>query len=203
MVDYMKVYDRFMNDLYPEASVPLVKGRQNLTGQNLLYMSKLKYWTTEPNPFSYSITISPRSSPILKGKNLDTQYTLLSNILKGILSEFKINYFLTFETYSDGADMHAHGFFTISKLTDIPKIKRSIRNHLNISLKEKGIKKKDVCNYFKLMGYDDDSHKRWTGYCYKEMNYMINNNYTPIYRYDSTFNICSTVSKPRPINLDY
>lgn len=203
----MRVYERFLED-YSQGVLPLGERTPNfrgLTHENYYYISKLKHWTNDPMPFSYSITISPKSSPILKNKPLTTQYMLLSNILKGILSEFKINYFLTFETYVDGTDLHCHGFFTISKLTDLPKIKKEIRSKLNISLKEKGIKKKDVCNYFRLMGADEDSIKRWTGYCYKEMNYMVNNNFSPIYRYDHTFNICSKVSIPKTktLNFDY
>jgi hypothetical protein len=117
------------------------------------------------------------------------------NSLKHILAPHNINYYITFELYEDNLDMHCHGFLTFSKLTDIALIKRDLRQIYRMPKLKQG--EKNVLVHIKPIGLDTDQQKRWIGYCYKDLNYMIKQTYTPMYRILEGMKISNTVQKTR------
>lgn len=127
--------------------------------------------------------------------SLKQQYEYMLNSLKDILSRYNINYYITFELYEDNHDIHCHGILTFSKLTDIPKIKKEIRQIYRMPKLKQG--QKNVLCHLKAMGHDEDQQKRWIGYLYKDLNFMCKNDFTPIYRISSDIPICNEIIKPK------
>jgi len=172
-IDYITLYDRLRADDI------LVKVRPFLTP----YIGRLLQWESSA-VFPYAVTISPKSSPLLKKQPLLTQYSILSNYIKQTLPLYSNKYFFTFETYSDNENIHCHGFVNFRILQDIKKFRQDCRQSFNIILEPHS---KDILTHVKLVGNDPTARHRWIGYLYKEMEWSIQNYIPPIYRWDDAF----------------
>lgn len=158
------------------------------------YREKFDYFMRK-DIYSYSITISPKTSPLLKNKSLKQQSILLTNAIKSILGTYEINYCLTYEDYADRENLHLHGFITLPRLDDISKLKRELRTYFQMPpLKTRA---RDAFSKIDPCGYDMDSKNRWLGYCIKQMRYSIEQGWTPFFRIDDKFKISNTLRKPK------
>lgn len=202
--DYSNVYNRMMDDYMAGADLS-VKGPKNFIAQSAMkspnylmdsinyYISHLCRWHT-PSVFPYSFTLSPKSSPLMKGKSISQQYSILVAYLKQTLPLYSNKYFMTFETYTDNINLHVHGYMQFRTIDNIKKFRKDAREHFNIKLKQR---EKDPLTHIKLIGNDEEQRKRWTGYLYKEMVWAIKNNLNPICRWDDEFIEPITVFKQK------
>lgn len=190
--DYMKLYDDMMQDWrsFLGERTPKTKELREFR-LPFHYIGKMLYFD-DSSIYSYSFTVSPKSSPAIKDMTLKAQYNFMVNSLKDILSRYNINYYITFELYEDNFDMHCHGFLTFSRLVDIANIKRDIRAIYKMPKLKQG--EKNILCHIKPIGYDEDQQKRWIGYCYKDLTFMCKNDFTPMYRILDGMKVSDTVS---------
>jgi len=179
-IDYLKIYNQIIQSL--NADVPLVKVRPNNDTNYLFRFNVAKLLRFESkNVFPYAVTLSPKSSPLLKNKSLKAQYDIIHNYLCQTLSLYCNKYYFTFEIYSDNVNMHCHGLMQFRTANDIKKFRKDARQFFNIKLKER---EQDRLTHVKLLGNDEDARKRWLGYCLKELKWSLTNGHNPIYRWD-------------------
>lgn len=179
--DYLKLYDDMCLKWRSFLGVrtPIDDAHRVSSSFPSHYVSKILHFDN-PEIYSYSFTVSPKSSIAIKGKSLKEQYNFMLNSLKEIFSRYSVSYYITFELYEDAHDIHCHGILTFSKLQDIATVKREIRKIYRMPTLKQG--QKNVLCHIKAMGYDTDQQKRWIGYCYKDLTFMCKNGYTPIYK---------------------
>lgn len=160
------------------------------------YRSKMDYFLRN-DVYSYALTISPRSSPLINNKSLIIQSQILYITIKNVLSSYDCNYWLTFETYADYNDLHLHGFITFPSLQVLKEFRKGLREAFKMpKLKPKT---KDSLTDVKPNGYDKESKERWSGYCVKEMRYSMENGFYPFYRINDAFKVSNRIAKPKAI----
>jgi len=177
-IDYLKIYNDIVNPC-GVADVSLVKVRQILEP----YVSRLIEWN-KPSVFPYALTISPKSSPLLKNKSIKAQYDIMTAFMRQTFPKYCNKYFTTFELYHCGEYIHAHGLINFSTLESIKVFKKEVKQFFNIQTK-KG--ETDKLNHVKLLGNDDEARKRWMGYMLAEMSYSVKLEFPPIFRWDDTY----------------
>lgn len=194
--DYLKLYNIMMEKWRSFLGVrtPLQDAPLGVSSLPFHYISKKLYFDNS-QIYSYSFTVSPRSSIAIKDLSLKQQYDFMLNSLKAILSKYIINYYITFELYEDNHDMHCHGILTFSKLTDIANIKRDIRTVYRMPKLKQG--EKNALVHIKPLGYDEDQQKRWIGYLYKDLDFMCKNDFTPMYKIIEGYKVSDTIIKPK------
>lgn len=196
-VDYKKLYHDLLRetlqvsnsqdeDARPSAkcvphSMEIIKEGQIDISMNS-YKEKIKYFY-DSKVYAYAFTVSPKSSPVLKSKNIERQYTLISNIIKSVLSKHNCNFWFSFEFYKDNENLHTHGFLTVKYVKDLITIKKELKEAFNFQDKLKK-SKFDSLTKITESGYDADSKARWSKYCLKELRHALTNNLNPIYSID-------------------
>lgn len=151
-----------------------------LNNPHTYYADHLLRWHTN-KLFSYSFTISPKSSPLIRQRKSLEQYQFMVNFLRQCLPKFSNKYFVTFEMYADNENLHCHGFTQFRIIDNIRLFKKEVKMFYNLNQDRN---KKAPVAHVKSIGYDEDAQKRWIGYISKEMEYMIKESFTPIYRWD-------------------
>jgi len=191
-IDYLKIYNQIIHSL--DADDLLVKVRPNNDTNCLFRFNVAKLLRFESkNVYPYAVTLSPKSSPLLKNKSLKAQYDILHNYLCQTLSLYCNKYFFTFEIYSDNINMHCHGLMEFRTAMDIKKFRKDAREFFNIKLKER---EQDRLTHVKLLGNDEEARQRWIGYCLKEMKWSLINGHNPIFRWDDAY--IKTIEHPKP-----
>jgi len=192
-IDYSKYFDT-------------LKGRSTLGERtpdftpHTYYADHLLRWHTN-KLFSYSFTISPKSSPLIRTMKPLQQYQFMLNFLRQSLPKFTNKYFVTFEMYSDNENLHCHGFTQFRTIDNIRLFKKEVKMFYNLNQDKN---KKAPVAHVKSIGYDEDAQKRWIGYISKEMNYMIKESFTPIYRWDDNdVPKITTPGKPKKQSIIY
>lgn len=174
--DYSKYYDT-------------LKGRSSLgertpdfSPQITHYSDHLLRWHSNSNSiFPYSFTISPKSSPLIRQMKPLAQYQFMVNFLRQSLPKFTNKYFVVFEMYSDNENIHCHGFTQFRIIDNIRLFKKEVKIFYNLNQDKNKV---SPLTHVKSIGYDEEAQRRWIGYMSKEMKYMIDQNFTPIYRWD-------------------
>lgn len=201
--DYSKLYDVLIGRPTLGERTPNSAESEGLGPQDEyvdpydIYVSHLLRWYTS-FVFSYSFTISPKSSHVLKNKSLRFQYELISNFIRMMLPKYSNKYFVVFELYADNENMHCHGFTQFRTLDNIKLFKREVRLYFNLQTDDS--RKKAPLTHVKSIGYDPDAQKRWIGYLSKEMAYMTRERYTPIYRWDD-MTVPPILQKSKPVKI--
>lgn len=197
--DYLKLYNLMIEKwgsflLVKEPLMPTEGWHPNIP--MVPYYIQKKLFFDNSSIYSHSFTVSPRSSPLIQNKPLKTQYTLMKNALKDILGKYTSNYYITFEMYEDNLDIHCHGFLTVSSVSHIALIKKEIRSFYQFPKLQRGEYNSTV--HTKPIGFDVDQQKRWVGYLYKDLEFMIKNDYLPMYRFTGGKITTTEISKPKP-----
>lgn len=129
---------------------------------------------------TYALTISPKSTPLMKNKTPHQQEEILKRILFEAIDEVEASVVASFEFYTDMTDIHMHGFLTVKKVKDLDHIKRSIRNTLFRGKPPTDARRAAVPVQIKKQGRD--MRVGWLDYCTKDAPFMIKNNFLPIYK---------------------
>lgn len=120
------------------------------------------------NNFLHAFTISPKSTPLMKNKNLKQQRDILITCIKVSICSLDIDYFVFFEIYSDNENIHCHGFLSSKYISHIETFKKNVRKHM-----WKGEKhdRRGKCPLIQTdqQGIDNESVKRWRNYCIKDI----------------------------------
>jgi len=153
----------------------------DFTSNMIYYADHLLRWHTN-KIFPYSFTISPKSSPLIRLKKPLEQYQFMVNFLRQTLSKYSNKYFVTFEMYADNENIHCHGFTQFRTIDNIRLFRKEVKQFYNLTTDKN--KKVSPLTHVKSIGYDEDAQKRWIGYLSKEMEYMIKESFTPVYRWD-------------------
>lgn len=129
------------------------------------------------NEYSFELTISPKSSPLLteracahcvrtKIKSLSDQEELIIKLISEITNEFKINILGTIELYKDNIHLHTHSIINNMKKSKLNKLKKKIYQYYSLDNKYI-VNIKQIINIDKYREYLIKDTYQY--YCYNEL----------------------------------